>query len=155
VTLLPELRRFHHARPEEQRLRQLIFVTPGLQAAFDVNLLALRQIVGEILLSPKNDVVPVGFFLPLPALLVLPAAAGRNCKTRPSSTARGKSGLGVSAKVANENDFIDASGCHIFHALYHTWLMQTISPGTGSGYSAPADKVPPKALAGVFAVSRS
>src|SRR5262249_51964148 len=45
-------------------LAVLVIPTAGLHAAFDVNLLALQEIVGEVLAAPKYAVVPLGFLFP-------------------------------------------------------------------------------------------
>ncbi len=50
-----------------------VVVTAGLQAAFDIDLLALGQVVGELVLTPDSDVGPVGFFLEFVGCLVFPA----------------------------------------------------------------------------------
>ena len=57
-------------------LTVLVVVAPRLQAAFDVNLLAFRQILTDIFLPPENHIRPVRLFLPFSCLLILPAPAG-------------------------------------------------------------------------------
>src|ERR1039458_6554498 len=54
----------------------LIVVASGFQPAFHVDLLALKQVVGDVFRPPVFHAVPVGLFLPLSGLLVLPLSRG-------------------------------------------------------------------------------
>src|SRR5216684_3355427 len=55
-----------------------VVVAARLEPALHINLLALEQVIGDILLPPENDVRPVGLFLPFTRLLVLPPPLRRD-----------------------------------------------------------------------------
>jgi len=97
-----------------------VLIVPGAsaEAAFEVNLFALGQVLNQVIVAPKDDPVPVRLILPFAGLAVLPAAVRRQGELR-NRDARGSiPGLGVAAEVTNQNDFVDATACHISEA-YH------------------------------------
>jgi hypothetical protein len=62
-------------------LALLVLVAPGLDAALDVELAALGQVLGSVLrvLAPDDDAVPLDLLLPL-AVLPLPALVRRDAQ---------------------------------------------------------------------------
>ena len=104
----------------EVLLLSVLFVAARLQTALDVNLLALLQVVGNILRAPDGAVVPVRLFLPLAGLLIFPAAIGGDGERGLRYTAGRELGFGVFAQMTQQDDFVDASGCHITQNC-NTW----------------------------------
>src|SRR6185436_7652751 len=90
----------------------LILPTTRLDAAFNVDLLALGQVRGDVLGTPQDDVVPVGLFLPLAGLLVLPAPGRGDGEVGAGNAARGELGFGVFPKMSQQDDFVNATRCH-------------------------------------------
>src|SRR5580704_806019 len=90
----------------------LVIPAAGLQAAFDVDLVALLEIFpgdfGHAL--PEHDVVPLGAFLPLPTF-VLVGLVGSQRNLRYCGALRRVLDFRVFAQIANEDDFVDAL-CH-------------------------------------------
>src|ERR1051326_1244650 len=88
----------------------LVGVLVSLQAAFDVHLLPLAQVLGERLglFAPDVDVVPLGPFLLL-AGLVVPRFGGGEAEFRDGGTARRVAEFRITTKVADENHFVDGA----------------------------------------------
>ena len=89
-----------------------IVIAAVLNAAFDVNLLAFREVGGDVFRAPEHDVVPVGLFLPLTRLLVLPSASGGDRERSLGYAGWREFRFGILAEVAEEDRFINAA-CHI------------------------------------------
>src|SRR5574338_317226 len=83
---------------------------PRLQAALDVKLLALHQVLLERFgrLAPEDDPMPLGLLLPL-AALVVPDLGRREVERRHRRPARRVAQLGVATEVAAQNHFVHAS----------------------------------------------
>src|SRR5208283_140213 len=94
----------------------LVVPTAGSEAAFDVDLLALGQIRGQVLIAPQGDIVPVGLIFPIAGLRVLDAPVGGQGETRDRNSARRVPGFGIPAQVAQEDYFVDATACHTSEA---------------------------------------
>src|SRR5262245_6285999 len=88
----------------------LVIPLARLQATFDVDLLALRQVLLQALrlLAPQDDAVPLGFFLALSALVV-PHLGRRKVQRRHGSATRRVAELRIAAKIADEDYFVHAS----------------------------------------------
>src|SRR5208283_876880 len=78
----------------------------------EVDLLALGEIVGDALLTPHDDVVPVGLLFPFPGLLVLPAPVRSDGEDGSGDAAGGELGFGILAQMPDQDDLVDASGSH-------------------------------------------
>src|SRR5688500_9431666 len=78
----------------------LVVPLPRLQAALDVALLTLRQILLQRLglFAPQHHPVPLGFFLSL-LVLVVPHLGSREVQRGDSRSARRVAELGVAAEV--------------------------------------------------------
>src|SRR5205823_6691510 len=111
-----------------------VFVVPlpGLQTAFDVDLLPLGQIFVERLrrFPPEDDAVPFGFFLTLPGLVV-PDFSRRHVECGDGCASWRVPQFCVTTEIADENHFIDAAHGR---ALYIVALM------TLTGDRAPASR---------------
>src|ERR1039458_5056190 len=79
----------------------LIVVASGFQPAFHVDLLALKQVVGAFFRPPVFHAVPVGLFLPLSGLLVLPLARGSQVEGRDGGAGGNEFCLRVFAEIAD------------------------------------------------------
>jgi len=92
-----------------------VIIAAGPNAAFDVNLPSLGQILAAALglLAPHDDVVPLGSFLPL-TLPVVPLFGCRNREIRHCATRLSKPHFRVFAEIANQDHFIH--GHIILHA---------------------------------------
>src|SRR5665213_761038 len=92
-----------------------VFVFPAarLQPSFDIDLLTLKKIVGNVFGSPENNVVPVRLFLPFPRLLIFPAPVGRQTERRAGGAPGGELGFRILAEAAEQDDFVDGARCHI------------------------------------------
>src|SRR5581483_7833180 len=88
----------------------LVGVLVGLQAPFDVDLLALHEILGQrfSLLAPQVNVVPFGAFLAL-TRLVVPHLGGRDAELRHGGAAWRVPQLRVAAQIANKNHPVHAA----------------------------------------------
>ena len=88
-----------------------IFPLAGLNAAFDINGAALREVLVTHLggLSPDDDAVPFGSLLAL-AALVVPGLAGRQGEVYDGLAVRSRTELRIATEVTDENCFIDT--CH-------------------------------------------
>src|SRR5882672_8559300 len=89
----------------------LIVPLTRLEAAFDVDLLALGQVLGQRFgdLPPEHHAMPLGFFLLLPRL-VGPVLGGRHVEGRHGGASRCIAQLGIASEVADQNHFV-----HAFH----------------------------------------
>src|SRR5262245_31625129 len=83
-----------------------VFVVPlaRLQPAFDVDLLALGEVLSQRFrgLSPKHDAMPLSLFLTL-AGFVVPHLGCCHVQRRNSGAARRIAQLGIAAKIAHQN----------------------------------------------------
>ena len=88
----------------------LVVPLPRLQAALDVDLLALGQVLGERFgrLAPEHDAVPLGLFLPL-AGLVVPDLGRRHVERGDRGAAWRVAQLGVAPEIADQNHFVHAA----------------------------------------------
>src|SRR5579863_7439539 len=90
-------------------------VVPGMgaQAALDVNLVALLQILAGNLRGarPGGDVVPLGAVLPV-AVFVLEAFVGGQTKLGHGRALGRVFHFGIFAQVAEKNDLVDTFSCH-------------------------------------------
>src|SRR3546814_7593726 len=80
--------------------------------AFDVDLGTFLQILAGDLaeLAGEHDVVPLRHFLLLTSLLVLPAFGGGDGGIGDRIAGRKIADLGIFAEIADQDDFIDATG---------------------------------------------
>src|SRR6185437_5783823 len=92
-----------------------LLVVPGVraQAAFDVHLRALLEILAGNFRGarPGGDVVPLGAVLPLTFLVLVTIVGGQRELRHRCAAGRGPE-LGILAKIADENDLVDALTCH-------------------------------------------
>jgi len=88
-----------------------VIVAASLDAAFDVDLLAFGEVLGNAFVLEENDVGPIGFVLPLACGVVLDAAGGGDGKLTDCRALGGELCFGVFAEIADENNLIDAA-CH-------------------------------------------
>jgi len=88
----------------------LVVPLPRLQAALDVDLLALHQVLAERLggLSPEHHAVPLRFLLALSAFVV-PHLGGGHVEGGDRRASWCVTQLGVAPEIADENHFVDAS----------------------------------------------
>src|SRR5258708_4825047 len=96
---------------------RLIVPGAGLQAAFDVDLAALLQILAGNLRQPlpQHHIVPFGAVLPL-AVFALETLVGGQGDLRDRRALRRELHFGILAKVSNQDDFIYAfHGCRLLH----------------------------------------
>src|SRR3954451_21828996 len=86
----------------------LVVVRAGLDATLDVDLAALREILGADLraLAPHDDAVPLGALLAL-SVLVVPALARREPQLADALPARRVPHVGISAEITDQNDLVD------------------------------------------------
>src|SRR5882672_11166141 len=91
----------------------LVLPLAGAQASLDIDLRALAQILARHFAhaAEEGDVVPLGAFLPLPAL-VLEGVGGRHADIGHRHAARHGASLRVGAQMTDENDLVDASAGH-------------------------------------------
>src|SRR5690554_7132611 len=84
----------------------------GLQAALDVDLAALLQVLlGDLgQLVEHHHVVPLGALLALTGLLVHPGVGGRQAQVGDRRTGGQEANLGILSQVADEDDLVDATG---------------------------------------------
>src|SRR5690606_9084302 len=87
-------------------------VLVGAQRAFDIDLAALLQVfAGDLRQAAEElDPVPLGAFLHLAGLLVLPRLGGGHADRGDGAPALGVFHVGVVAEVADEDDLVDATG---------------------------------------------
>src|SRR5262249_820969 len=90
----------------------LVLPLARAQAALDVHLRALAQVLGRNLRqAPEEcDPVPLGALLLLPALLGAPALARGDAQVRDRGARGHGARLRVRAQIADENDLVDAAG---------------------------------------------
>src|SRR5690606_31828251 len=88
----------------------LVGVLVGAQAALDVDLAALAQVLAHDLGQAAEglDPVPFGAFLVLARLLVLPLLGGGDPDAADRHAAGGVAGLGIRPEVADQDDLVDA-----------------------------------------------
>ena len=60
---------------------------------------------------PQHDVVPLGAVLPLAALVLETFVGGQSDLRHRRAAGRGLD-FGIFAKIADQNDFVDAFSCH-------------------------------------------
>src|ERR1019366_6114033 len=90
-----------------------VFPTAGFETALQVDLLPFEQETGDILRTPHGDVVPVRDVFPFAGLLVFGTTIGGQGELGNRNSAGGEFGLGIFAKMTDQNDFVDASRCHL------------------------------------------
>src|SRR5262249_2268943 len=83
---------------------------PTLQPSLDVDLLALRQILGQRfgLLPPDRNAMPLGLLLAL-AAFVVPHFRRGHVDRGDRCAARRVSKLGIASEIADEDQFVDAA----------------------------------------------
>src|SRR5262249_48229438 len=86
----------------------LVVVVARADRALDEDLPALTQVLAAVLalLSPDDDVVPLGTLLAL-ALGVVPHLAGGEGKLAHRPAGAGEADLGIFSEVADEDDLVD------------------------------------------------
>ena len=89
-------------------LAVLVLPLPRPDAALDVDRRALLEVLARDLREarPEDDAVPLGLFLVLAALLVLPAEGRREADVGDRITVRHVAGFGVRAEVADQDHFV-------------------------------------------------
>ena len=98
-------------------LAVLVVPGPRLDAALDVDLLALLQVVLQRLglLAEQDDAVPLGLLDPVAGLAVLATIGGRDAETRDREAVAGELQFRIPPEVADENRLVDAA--HTLTAL--------------------------------------
>src|SRR5262245_39570887 len=85
----------------------------GLQLAFDVNFGPLLEVLlghpAEPLVEDHHR-VPLGLLAPLAARLVAPGLGGGNAQVGDRSAVLRTTDLGISAEIADQDDFVDGTG---------------------------------------------
>src|SRR5690606_39464133 len=89
----------------------LVSVLLGAQAALDVHLAPLAQVLAHDFRQAAEglDPVPLGAFLVLAGLLVLPLLRGGDPDAADGHAAGRVADLGVGAEVADQDDLVDAT----------------------------------------------
>ena len=99
----------------------LVLPLAGLQLALEIDLAALAQIffgdAGEALVIDR-DIVPLGLFLALAGLLVLPAFRCRDAEIADLAAVRKGADFRILAQIAYDDDFVDAAGHYKFPKNY-------------------------------------
>src|SRR5690606_27626062 len=87
-------------------------VLVGTQRALDVDLAPLLEVFAGDLGQAAEELhpVPLGAFLHLPGLLVLPGFGGGHAERGDLAAALGVLDVGVVAEVADEDDLVDSAG---------------------------------------------
>ena len=108
----------------------LILPFTRAELALDEHLRTLAQVLGgDLAQAPEQgDAVPLGALLLCAGGLVLPGLAGGNADIRDRHAARHRAGLGVSAQIPDQNDFIDAASHDISSTLDATYCTRVGSP---------------------------
>ena len=103
----------------------LVLPLAGLDAAFDVDGSALRQVLVAHLggAAPDDDAMPLRAFLTF-AALVRPVLARGEREVDDGLTVRGLAQLGVTSEVADEDGFVDTC---------HEWGLQSLRDRLGWG----------------------
>jgi len=83
----------------------------SLNTALDIDLAALLQVFAGDFAEPieQHDPMPLGLFLRLAGLLVLPAFTGRQVEIADRIVARRVADLGIGTKIADQDCFVDSS----------------------------------------------
>src|SRR5262249_42570182 len=90
------------------------FPLPPIEAAFDRDRPALREVIGAVLAlrAPDGDVEIVGLVLPLTGLAVLAAAVDGDPQLADRGPSSGAAQLGIAGQVPRDDDYVDVRSCH-------------------------------------------
>ena len=104
--------------------RLLVLPFPGLELAFDIDLGAFPQIfLGDLGgAAEDDDAVPLGPFLHLAGVAVLPAFGGRHGKIGDLVAVLHRADFGIAPQIADEYDLVDAA-CHDVPHSFETRLF--------------------------------
>lgn len=78
-----------------------VVVTARLQTAFDIDLFALGEVLGNTFVAPENDVVPVGLILPVACACIFDPTGSRDRETADRDALGSKLRFGIFAEIAD------------------------------------------------------
>src|SRR5262245_58656873 len=90
---------FSHNFSRVDFLAVLVVVTIVAKPALHIDVLPFGQVRGDIFTAPQHDTAPVGFLLPFPALLILPAAVRGHGKLRDGGLRRRVGRLSIPSQM--------------------------------------------------------